>query len=283
MPDRGAGRADKAEGPAFDAGLQAELISVAEEMADAAGAAALAHFRRLDLVADNKAGGGHFDPVTEADKAAERAMRDVLARRRPADAVLGEEEAPEAGTTGLTWVIDPIDGTRSFIAGVPVWGVLIGLDAGQGPVMGLVDQPYTGERFFGGFGAASLTRRGAAPVPIRTRPCAGLADAILFSTFPEIGTPAERAAFEAVDARTRLTRFGCDCYAYALLAAGQIDLVIEAGLHAYDIQGPMGVIEAAGGIVTDWRGGPAHKGGRILAAGDARVHAEAMEILSRLD
>lgn len=260
--------------------LQAELVSVAVEMTDAAGQAALPHFRRLDLVADNKAAAGAFDPVTAADRAAERAMREVLARRRPSDGVMGEEEAPARGTSGLTWVIDPIDGTRSFISGVPVWGVLVGLDAGQGPVMGLVDQPYIGERFFGGFGSATFTRRGEAPVPIRTRACAGLAEATLFSTFPEIGAPGERAGFAAVSDRARLTRYGCDCYAYALLAAGQIDMVIEAGLHAFDIQGPMAVIEAAGGVVTDWEGGPAHQGGRILAAGDRRAHAEALEILS---
>jgi histidinol phosphatase-like enzyme (inositol monophosphatase family) len=177
-------------------------------------------------------------------------------------------------------VLDPIDGTRAFLSGAPSWGVLVGLDAGDGPILGIVDQPYIGERFIGGFGRAVLRLHGAER-PIATRPCARLADAILFSTFPEIGSAAERAGFEAVRDRVRLTRYGFDCYAYALVALGQIDLVIEAGLYPYDIQGPQAVIEAAGGVVTDWRGGPAHRGGRIVAAGDARTHAAALEHLAR--
>jgi myo-inositol-1(or 4)-monophosphatase len=159
--------------------------------------------------------------------------------------------------------------------------VLIGLDAGAGPVLGLIDQPYTRERFIGGFGR-SVFRREGLERPLATRPCADLSQAVLYTTFPEIGTPAERAGFEAVRDRVRLTRYGLDCYAYALVALGQVDLVIEAGLQAYDVQGPIGVIEAAGGVVTDWRGGPAHRGGRVVAAGDARVHAAALEHLARV-
>lgn len=259
------------------------LWDTAEAMAAAAAAAALPHFRSHALAVDDKGGAAGFDPVTAADRAAEAAMRAVLAERRPQDAVLGEEEAPRAGDSGLTWVIDPIDGTRAFVSGLPVWGTLIALDAGAGPVLGVIAQPYIGERFLGGLGRAELLRDGAAPRPLGVRPCAGLGGAILYSTFPEIGSKAERAAFASVSARARLTRFGCDCYAYALLAMGQIDLVIEAGLQPYDIQGPQAVIEAAGGVVTGWDGGPAHRGGRVVAAGDARVHAEALEILSRAD
>lgn len=259
--------------------LQASLWATASELADAAAAKCLPLFRDRELATANKAGDG-FDPVTEADRAAERAMRDLLAERRPDDGVLGEEFPPVAGRSGLTWVLDPIDGTRSFISGVPSWGILIGLDAGEGPVLGVIDQPYTRERFIGGFGRALLMRDGA-ETALRVRPCDGLADAVLFTTFPEIGSPAERRAFESVRDRVRLTRYGLDCYAYALLALGQIDLVIEAGLSPYDIQGPQAVIEAAGGRVTDWRGGPAHHGGRVLAAGDPRAHAAALELLSR--
>ncbi|NNU81401.1 histidinol-phosphatase [Halovulum dunhuangense] len=262
--------------------LREELLAVAHRVADAAGKAALPHFRRVGLAAENKAGETGFDPVTIADRQTERAMRDILAALRPDDGILGEEEAARPGTTGLTWVIDPIDGTRSFLSGMPVWGVLVAVDAGDGPVLGVIDQPYTGERFTGGFGQAQFRRRGEAPVEIRTRPCADLSAATLFTTFPEVGTPDERAGFAAVAARVRLTRYGADCYAYALLAAGQIDLVIEAGLQPYDVQGPQAVIEGAGGVVTDWQGRPAHRGGRVLAAGDARVHAQALEILSRM-
>ncbi len=260
--------------------LQRRLLRVAEELADVAAAECLPLFRSPDLTAVNKAEAG-YDPVTEADRAAEAAMRRRLAELRPDDAVLGEEFGPTAGTSGLTWVLDPIDGTRAFISGAPSWGVLIGLDAGAGPVLGVIDQPYTGERFVGGFGRAVL-RRGGRERPLATRPCAGLAEAVLYTTFPEIGTAGERAGFDAVRDRVRLTRYGLDCYAYALVALGQVDLVIEAGLQPYDVQGPIGVIEAAGGVVTDWRGGPAHRGGRVVAAGDARVHAAALEHLARV-
>jgi len=254
------------------------LRDVADEMADAAREVTLRYFRNSSLAVDNKEVGG-FDPVTMADREAEQAMRAVLAKRRPDDAVFGEEFGRREGTTGLTWVLDPIDGTRAFISGTPSWGVLIGLDAGQGPVMGIVDQPFTGERFFGGFGAADW-QRGGEKRTMRVRPCAGLEAATLMSTFPEVGNPAEGAAFASVSKECKLTRFGLDCYAYALLAMGQIDLVIEAGLNAYDVQGPIGVIEGAGGIVTNWQGGPAHDGGQILAAGDARTHAAALKILN---
>ncbi len=255
--------------------LQTEVRATAEALADAARDVILPYFR-TPLQADNKDPAA-FDPVTAADREAELAMRAVLAHRRPDDGIFGEEFGRTHGTTGLTWVLDPIDGTRAFISGGTSWGVLIGLDAGAGPVLGIVDQPYIGERFFGGFGQACLTTtRGVRPLETRHRP---LDQAILYSTFPEIGTAAERAGFMAVSARARLTRYGLDCYAYALLAMGQIDLVIEAGLNAYDVQGPIGVVQNAGGIVTDWQGGPAHNGGRIVAAGSAALHAEALEIL----
>jgi histidinol phosphatase-like enzyme (inositol monophosphatase family) len=260
--------------------LQDELWRIAGELADRGGERALELFRSPALTSANKAASG-FDPVTAADREAEAAMRAHLARHRPQDAILGEEFGSTPGRSGLTWVLDPIDGTRAFLSGAPSWGVLVGLDAGDGPILGIVDQPYIGERFIGGFGRAVLRRHGAER-PIATRACARLADAILLSTFPEIGSAAERAGFEAVRDRVRLTRYGFDCYAYALVALGQIDLVIEAGLYPYDIQGPQAVIEAAGGVVTDWRGGPAHRGGRIVAAGDARTHAAALEHLARV-
>jgi histidinol phosphatase-like enzyme (inositol monophosphatase family) len=255
------------------------LRATAHRMADAARTETLRHFRRSGLRADNKAGGGGFDPVTVADRACERAMRAILAAERPQDAILGEEEAATAGSSGLTWVLDPIDGTRAFLAGAPTWGVLIGLRDAEGVRYGLIDQPWTGERFEGGFGMAELRReRGVTPLAARTG--GGLADAILLSTFPEIGSPAERAAFERVSAQVQLTRYGLDCYGYALLALGQVDLVIEAGLHAYDIVAPIGVIAAAGGIVTDWQGGPVHDGGQVLAAAHPALHAEALALLN---
>jgi myo-inositol-1(or 4)-monophosphatase len=253
------------------------FLATAEAMADAARVETLRHFRSPGLDAANKSG-THFDPVTVADRASEAAMRRVLAERRPDDAILGEEEAAKPGTTGYTWVIDPIDGTRGYLSGTPVWGVLIALCDASGPILGIIDQPYIGERFVGGFGVARVNGpQGRAPLATSNR--TALSDAILFTTFPEVGTPAEAAGLRAVSSKCRLTRYGMDCYAYALVAAGTVDLVIEAGLQAYDICAPIAVIEAAGGIVTDWQGGPAAGGGRVLAAANAAVHAAALAIL----
>ena len=257
----------------------AELLQTALDLADTARKATLPLFRRPELVTSDK-GSDAFDPVTEADRAAETAMRAHLARARPQDAILGEEEGASPGTSGLTWVLDPIDGTRAFMSGAPTWGVLIALCDENGPRLGVIDQPWTGERFVGSSaGAWAEGPRGKAS--IATRPPRPLEQSTLFTTFPEIGTPQERAAFEALSARCRLTRYGLDCYAYALVALGQIDLVVEAGLHPYDICAPIAVIEAAGGIVTDWQGGTARHGGRVLAAANPEVHAAALGILQR--
>ena len=257
-----------------------DIMTTAHAVADAARGAVLPYFRADDLTADNKDAQG-FDPVTEGDRATERAMRDVLSRLRPQDSVLGEEYDSYAGDSGLTWVLDPIDGTRGFLSGTPTWGVLIAVSDENGPIYGIIDQPYIGERFEGGFGRARVIGpMGERPLKVRgDRP---LSEALLFTTFPEIGTPQEGAAFRAVSDQARLTRYGMDCYAYALVAAGQIDLVIEAGLQPYDIQAPLAVIEAAGGIVTNWQGGPAHMGGRVVAAAGRQQHDAALEILSQV-
>ena len=258
-----------------------DIVQTAHALADAAREAILPFFRAEGLLSDNKARAG-FDPVTEADRAAERAMRDILAERRPEDSILGEEYGERRGTSGLTWVLDPIDGTRAFLSGTPTWGVLIAVSDQTGPVYGLIDQPYTGERFEGGFGRSGMQGPQGARA-LGTLPGRALSEAILFTTFPEVGSAAEREGFEAVAREVKLTRFGMDCYAYALLAAGQIDLVIEAGLQPYDVQAPIAVIEAAGGIVTDWQGQPAHGGGRVLAAAAPEQHAAALEILSKVE
>ncbi len=252
-------------------------LEVAEKMADAARAAILPYFRQTNLQTQNKLESG-FDPVTAADREAEQAMRGILAEHRPEDGVWGEEFGQVSGSSGRTWVLDPIDGTRGFISGTPTWGVLISLCGENGPIMGVIDQPYIGERFVGNSHGAYVTGPGGTK-DLTTRTTQSLDQAILFTTFPEVGKSQEAAAFRAVSSQVKLTRYGMDCYAYALLAAGQVDLVIEAGLNAYDIQAPIAVIQAAGGIVTDWQGGPAHHGGRALAAANADVHAAALEIL----
>lgn len=258
---------------------QDSLKKAAHAVADVAQVETLRHFRVPGLAADNKWSVG-FDPVTEADRAAELAMRKVLAELRPEDAILGEEFGYTGGSSGLTWVLDPIDGTRGYISGTPTWGVLISVRDDSGPFFGMICQPYIGERFVGGLGEAWVDGpHGRNDLKVRTaRP---LSEAIMLTTFPAIGTPVEKNAFDAVRKQVQLTRYGMDCYGYALLAAGQVDLVIEAGLQAYDVQAPIAVVQAAGGVVTDWRGGPAHDGGRMLAAANAQVHAQALEILQQ--
>jgi len=237
---------------AIEKALQLELIEVAHKVADVARPETLRLFRKAGLVADDKtAGTPVFDPVTQADRAAEEAMRAILAQLRPHDGIIGEEFGTTSGTSGLTWILDPIDGTRGYISGTPTWGVLVSVADATGPLFGIIDQPFIGERFCGGFGVAEVT----GPMgkhPLETRKTRGFADATLLSTFPEVGTTPERRAFEKVAAEVKLTRFGMDCYGYALLAAGQVDLVIEAGLQPYDIHAPICVVKAAGGVVSNW-------------------------------
>lgn len=255
-----------------------DLVATAHALADAARLETLAHFRTAGLTADSKEC-DRFDPVTAADRAAEARIRALLARRRPQDAILGEEFGGTAGTSGLTWIIDPIDGTRAYLAGTPTWGVLVAVADDRGPVFGIIDQPYIGERFCGGLGQAHM-RGPLGDRALATRGPRPLSEALLFTTFPEVGTAEEGAAFHRLSARTRLTRYGMDCYAYALLAAGHIDLVVEAGLQPYDIAAPIAVITAAGGLVTDWTGATARHGGRVLAAANPEIHAAALEVLA---
>lgn len=264
------------------------LLATAESLADAARAAIMPLFRASGLLHENKAAAGGFDPVTEADRAAEFAMREILGRVRPQDAILGEELGASAGQSGLTWVLDPIDGTRAFLAGAPTWGVLIAVSDAAGPCLGIIDQPFIGERFIGLRGdtqqpARAWTTGPMGPRNLVTAPPRALSQAILLSTFPEVGTPIEAQGFRDLAAQVKLVRYGLDCYAYALLAAGHIDLVVEAGLQPYDVQAPIAVIEAAGGIVTNWRGGPAWQGGRVLAAANPEIHAQALAILTRVE
>lgn len=251
--------------------------ALACRMADKAREVILPYFRHPELAAQNKLTDG-FDPVTVADRASEEAMCRLLREHRPEDAILGEEFGRQGGTSGRTWVLDPIDGTRGFISGTPTWGVLIALGGSEGPFLGVIDQPYIGERFIGTPDRAWM-QGPQGERPLTTRQTTSLSDAVLFTTFPEVGTERERGGFEAVAKKVKLIRYGMDCYAYALLAAGQMDLVIEAGLKSYDVQAPIAVVQAAGGVVTNWTGEPAHEGGQIVAAANPVLHAQALEIL----
>jgi len=256
----------------------ARLIETAHILADASGKAILKHFRKpIDV--DNKAGDGAFDPVTEADRAGERAIRRQLAVLHPDHGIYGEEMGETAGTAPYTWVIDPVDGTRAFITGMPLWGTLIGVTLSGKAIVGMMDQPYTGERVWSGPSLTMWRGRDGRAKRVGTSPCRRLADARLTTTSPDLfGEGHERDAFHALKAAARLTRFGGDCYAYCLLAAGHIDLIVEAGLKPYDVVALIPIIEKAGGVITTWDGGPAESGGRILAAANRKLHREALAI-----
>ena len=237
-----------------------------------AGATILPHFRRA-LDVENKDRVGGYDPVTVADRAAESAIRDAIVAAYPRHGILGEEHGREAGSESWTWVVDPIDGTKSFVLGQLHWGVLIALNDGTRPVVGVAYQPYVGEAFMARSGGVAQWRRGDETRTLRTRRCARIEDAIVVTTDPRFfAPPREAAAFAAVTARARFTRYGGDLYCYTQLAMGLTDVVIETGLKPYDIQALIPVIESAGGLVTNWQGGPCHDGGDVLACGDPALH-----------
>jgi myo-inositol-1(or 4)-monophosphatase len=257
----------------------ADRIAFAQRLADAARAIIRPYFRRRIDVTD-KGPAGFFDPVTEADKRAEQEMRDLIGASYPDDGILGEEFGHRAGQSGFVWVLDPIDGTRAFIAGQPLWGTLIALEHNGVPVMGMLDQPFLDERFTASGGVAEL-RTGSLTHALKTRACAALGDAVICTTHPMLHfKDAEREQYWNVEKRCRLSRYGGDCYAYALVAMGFVDLVIETDLKRWDIAPLIPIIESAGGIVTNWEGRSMNEGGRVVAAGDARVHAEALKILA---
>ena len=252
-----------------------EFRRFAGVLADAA-ARAIEPYFRAPLAVEDK-GVGRYDPVTEADRAAERAMRALIREHFPEHGILGEEDEAVAARSPYTWVLDPIDGTRAFITGIPLWGTLIALNDGTGPVLGVMNQPFTGERYEGiGTGA---WRNGE---PIRTRGCTGLAQARVMCTSPYLfDTPELRAAFDAVATEAQLVRFGGDCYAYCMLASGFVDVVIEAGLKPYDTQALIPIVDGAGGRMSTWDGESAQHGGAVIACGDPVLHARLVERLSR--
>lgn len=256
-----------------------ELTQFAEELADLSGKTILPHFReRIDV--HNKLGDAGFDPVTEADRAAEDVIRARIKERYPAHGVMGEEHGTERGASPLTWVIDPIDGTRAFICGMAQWGTLIALNDGHRPVIGVLDQPYTRERWVASGGRSTFRDGHGRTSELKTRPCPSLKQAVMSTTSP-VGyfDDAEQQAFWALSAQTRLTRFGGDCYAYGLLAMGFIDLIVESALQPWDVQALIPIVENAGGVITTWTGAPAHHGGRVVACGDATLHAAVLEVL----
>lgn len=255
-------------------------LTLAHLLADQSAKAILPHFRRV-IAVENKLGRAGYDPVTAADRNAERIIAKLIGKAYPEDGLIGEEFGASNAAARFRWVVDPIDGTRSFIMGQPLWGTLIGLLDGPSPVIGLMNQPYTGERFFGSAQGAFF-RRGASPSRrLRSRKGVQLADAILTSTHPDLMQDADADAFRRLSAEVRMTRFGGDCYNYCLVAAGFVDTVVEAGLKTYDIVALIPIIEQAGGVVTTWDGAPATDGGRIVASGDRRLHERVLKVLAR--
>lgn len=234
---------------------------------------------RMPLVVDNKAHKAAFDPLTEADCAAEAALRECIEEQFPEHGIIGEEYDDKMARSRWSWIIDPIDGTRSFICGMPTWGTLVGVLEHGVPRFGMMSQPYVGECFIGGDGEARLLSTHGERA-LECRAGRALDDASLYATTPEMFAPGDELdAFNRLSARVRLTRFGADCYAYCLLAAGYVDLVVEADLGFYDIAPLVPIVSAAGGEVSDWEGRPVRRGGRAIAAADASLHAAALAIL----
>jgi len=257
-----------------------DFSAFVNELASVSGETILPFFRTALTVEDKDKGrSGSFDPVTAADHAAETAMRTLIRRTFPDHGIIGEEYGKERADAEYVWVLDPIDGTKSFISGMPNWGTLIALLRSGEPVYGMMSQPFTRERFSGDGGGASY-RGPAGERELRVRACADLGKAVLFTTSPRLMNANDRETFGRVEDLVRLSRYGGDCYAYCMLAAGHLDLVVETELKPYDIAALIPIITGAGGVVTTWDGKPAQSGGRIIAAGDPRVHEAAIKLLN---
>ena len=255
-----------------------DLAAFVDRLATESGRAILPFFR-ASFATENKAGPGAFDPVTEADRAAEVVLRRMILDAFPEHGIVGEEFGSEREDAEFVWVLDPIDGTRAFVSGLPLWGTLIGLTRKGVPAYGTLHQPFIGERFTGDGGAARYEGPGGGR-DLATRRCRAIEDATILTTSPKLFAGDEDAAYRRVEDRARLARYGTDCYGYAMVAAGQADAVVESGLKPYDIVALIPVVEGAGGIVTSWDGGSAAGGGRVVACGDRLLHAQILDILN---
>lgn len=259
----------------------ADLLALAHDLADSSRSVILPQFRKQMAVA-NKAGGAAFDPVTKADRGAERAITRMIRARMPDHGIVGEEFGRHQEDAPYQWIIDPIDGTRSFITGTPMWGTLIGLLYEGDAILGLMDQPFTGERFWADRTSAYVRVGDGKAKRIRTRACARLSDALMMTTSPDLfERGAEADGFARIKREARMTRYGGDCYAYCLLAHGFVDLVVESGLKSYDVVALIPIIERAGGRITTWDGKPATSGGRIVASGDPALHERVLKLLNK--
>ncbi|MGA3302064.1 MAG: histidinol-phosphatase [Methylovirgula sp.] len=261
-----------------------DFAAFVEELGAVAAQTILPFFRTALRAEDKSSSGGAFDPVTIADRAAESAMRNLINRTFAHHGIIGEEFGVDRPDAEYVWVLDPIDGTKSFICGTPTWGTLIGLLHNGVPMYGMMVQPFTREYFTGNGKTARWRGPGTDNAPterkLKTRSCAEMSEAVIMTTSPLLYPPDTLAAFRRVEEGARLSRYGYDCYAFAMLAAGHVDCVLEAGVQTYDIAPLIPIIQGAGGIVTNWQGGDAAKGGDVIAAGDARLHAKALALLA---
>ncbi|HET8727290.1 MAG TPA: histidinol-phosphatase [Alphaproteobacteria bacterium] len=251
----------------------APFVALAERLVMAGGEVVRRHFR-TPVAVDQK---GDLSPVTVADREAERSIREILVRERPEDGIYGEELGAERIDAEYVWVLDPTDGTKAFITGRPLFGTLIALLYRGRPVLGVIDQPVIGDRWIGAAGRPTLFNGS----PARTRSCPQLDDALLNTTSPDIFTAEELERFDRVRRQVRITTYGGDCYGYGLVAAGFVDLVVEAGLKLYDFAALVPILEGAGGLLTDWQGRPLgiESAGQVVAAGDRRTHEAALKLL----
>ena len=254
-----------------------EYLRFAQSLVRRVGKELLSRFR-TDLAVDNKSLGDGFDPVTDVDKKIERLMRDAITRQYPAHGIVGEEYDDQPGN-GLTWIIDPIDGTRAFMTGMLHWGTLLGLSEGTTPIIGTMYQPFADELFWGTSMEAGYWHQ-KKQTPLHTRQCKALTDAMMGTTGPEYYRQNEELeGLKRLRDHVLFTRFGGDCYVFAMVAMGQLDIGLEASLKPCDIQPMIPIIQGAGGVVTTWDGGDATRGGRVVAAGDPELHAAALELL----
>lgn len=267
-----------------------KLRQLAMRALDEARPTTLRWFRQPIDVDDKRAGGDAqrgagitIDPVTRADREAEAIIRRVLLEGAPDIGFFGEETGSHESRDGLLWVVDPIDGTRAYISGMPMWGTLIALYDGQAPILGFLDQPVLDERFIG-HGNEAYLQCASGQVALVTRQDCELDSAVLYCTSPEMfTTDSQLAAFERVRSRVALSRFGGDCYAYAMLASGFVDLIIECDLQPYDVQALIPIVTAAGGVISHWDGGSAAAGGCVVAAGSKALHSHVLTLLNGHD
>jgi myo-inositol-1(or 4)-monophosphatase len=254
-----------------------ELEDFAIELANTAGGIAKAHFRKSFTI-ENKDSGG-FDPVTSADKAIEQVLRAAIVETYPDHGIIGEEESNRGARSAYCWYLDPIDGTRAFMTGSPLWGTLVGLSLNDVPMFGLLCQPVLEELFLGTPGGSWLIKPDRRE-RLRARRCVRLEDAVLTTTHPALFDGASADAFAALGRRCLMTRYGGDCYNYAMIAAGFVDVVVESQLKPFDIVPLIPVLEGAGAVVTDWRGRPPLDGGSVVAAATPELHRAALEVLN---